>query len=74
GFALVSDMVFVQQSAGRILRAMGVPQEVIRKAEGKQQFPWYCCFNLNPLELGELIGIPNVGRLIHQLVHIFPYS
>ncbi|KAF8417097.1 Sec63 domain-containing protein, partial [Boletus edulis BED1] len=64
GFALVADMVFVQQSAGRILRAMfeiclkrgwamparvlrwgsmtplrqfkGVPQEVIRKAEGKQ--------------------------------------
>ncbi|KAL4073668.1 putative RNA helicase [Scleroderma citrinum] len=109
GFALIADMVFVQQSAGRILRAMfeiclkrgwavparaclslckmvekrmwgsmtplrqfkGVPQEVIRKAEGKQ-FPWYRYFDLNPPELGELIGIPNAGRLVHRLVHSFP--
>ncbi|KAH7882250.1 putative RNA helicase [Phlebopus sp. FC_14] len=109
GFALVADMVFVQQSAGRILRAMfeiclkrgwavparaclalckmverrmwgsmtplrqfkGVPQEVIRKAEGKQ-FPWYRYFDLNPPEIGELIGIPNAGRLVHRLVHNFP--
>ncbi|KIJ63099.1 hypothetical protein HYDPIDRAFT_29788 [Hydnomerulius pinastri MD-312] len=109
GFALVADMVFVQQSAGRILRAIfeiclkrgwavparaclalckmverrmwgsmtplrqfkGVPQEVIRKAEGKQ-FPWYRYFDLNPPEIGELIGIPNAGRLVHRLVHNFP--
>ncbi|KAH7919595.1 Sec63-domain-containing protein [Leucogyrophana mollusca] len=109
GFALVADMVFVQQSAGRILRAMfeiclkrgwavparacldlckmverrmwgsmtplrqfkGVPQEVVRKAEGKQ-FPWYRYFDLNPPEIGELIGIPNAGRLVHRLVHNFP--
>ncbi|EGO30085.1 putative RNA helicase [Serpula lacrymans var. lacrymans S7.9] len=109
GFALVADMVYVQQSAGRILRAMfeiclkrgwavpagacldlckmvekrmwrsmtplrqfkGVPQEVIRKAEGKQ-FPWERYFDLNPPELGELIGIPNAGRLVHRLVHSFP--
>ncbi|KII91381.1 hypothetical protein PLICRDRAFT_135522 [Plicaturopsis crispa FD-325 SS-3] len=109
GFALVADMVFVQQSAGRILRAMfeiclkrgwavparaaldlckmverrmwgsmtplrqfkGVPQEVIRKAEGKQ-FPWYRYFDLSPPEIGELIGIPNAGRLVHRLVHSFP--
>ncbi|KAF9237747.1 putative RNA helicase [Melanogaster broomeanus] len=108
-FALVADMVFVQQSAGRILRAMfeiclkrgwagparaclalckmverrmwgsmtplrqfkGVPQEVVRKAEGKQ-FPWYRYFDLNPPELGELIGVPNAGRLVHRLVHSFP--
>ncbi|KDQ53780.1 hypothetical protein JAAARDRAFT_136540 [Jaapia argillacea MUCL 33604] len=109
GFALVADMVFVQQSAGRILRALfeicmkrgwavparaaldmckmverrmwgsmtplrqfkGVPQEVIRKAEGKQ-FPWYRYFDLNPPEIGELLGIPNAGRLVHRLVHSFP--
>ncbi|KAH0831089.1 hypothetical protein J3R83DRAFT_13650 [Lanmaoa asiatica] len=116
GFALVADIVFVQQSAGRILRAIfeiclkrgwavparaclalckmlchvyypsdgtrwgsltplrqfkGVPQEVIRKAEGKQ-FPWYRYFDLNPPELGELIGIPNAGHLVHRLVHNFP--
>ncbi|KAH9477321.1 U5 small nuclear ribonucleoprotein 200 kDa helicase [Psilocybe cubensis] len=109
GFVLVADMVFVQQSAGRILRAMfeiclkrgwavpakaaldmckmvekrmwgsmtplrqfkGVPSEVIRKAEGKQ-FPWYRYFDLTPPEIGELIGIPNAGRLVHRLVHNFP--
>ncbi|KAJ3514868.1 hypothetical protein NLJ89_g2119 [Agrocybe chaxingu] len=109
GFVLVADMVFVQQSAGRILRAMfeiclkrgwavpakaaldmckmvekrmwgsmtplrqfkGVPSEVIRKAEGKQ-FPWYRYFDLTPPEIGELIGIPNAGRLVHKLVHSFP--
>ncbi|KAF9474450.1 Sec63-domain-containing protein [Pholiota conissans] len=109
GFVLVADMVFVQQSAGRILRAIfeiclkrgwavpakaaldlckmvdkrmwgsmtplrqfkGVPAEVIRKAEGKQ-FPWYRYFDLTPPEIGELIGIPNAGRLVHRLVHNFP--
>lgn len=109
GFALVADMVFVQQSAGRILRAMyeiclkrgwaaptraaldlckmvekrmwgsmtplrqfkGVPSEVIKKAEGKQ-FPWYRYFDLTPPEIGELIGIPNAGKLVHRLVHSFP--
>ncbi|KAF9504269.1 hypothetical protein BS47DRAFT_1355400 [Hydnum rufescens UP504] len=109
GFALVADMVYVQQSAGRILRAMfeiclkrgwavparaaldlckmvekklwasmtplrqfrGVPTEVIRKAEGKQ-FPWYRYFDLQPPEIGELIGIQNAGKLVHRLVHHFP--
>ncbi|KAI9460719.1 Sec63-domain-containing protein [Russula earlei] len=109
GFALVADMVFVQQSAGRILRAMyeiclkrkwavptraaldmckmvekrmwssmtplrqfkGVPPEIVRKAEGKQ-FPWYRYFDLTPPEIGELLGIPNAGRLVHRLVHNFP--
>ncbi|KAK7020512.1 putative ATP dependent RNA helicase [Favolaschia claudopus] len=109
GFVLVADMVFVQQSAGRILRAMfeiclkrgwavpakaaldlckmvekrmwrsmtplrqfkGVQSDILRKAEGKQ-FPWYRYFDLTPPEIGELIGIPNAGRLVHRLVHNFP--
>ncbi|KAJ8517086.1 hypothetical protein ONZ45_g5700 [Pleurotus djamor] len=109
GFALVADMVYVHQSAGRIIRAMfeiclkrgwaiparaaldlckmidkrmwksmtplrqfkGVPADVVRKAEGKQ-FPWYRYFDLSPPEIGELIGIPNAGRLVHRLVHNFP--
>ncbi|GAW10525.1 Sec63-domain-containing protein [Lentinula edodes] len=109
GFALVADMVYIQQSAGRIMRALfeiclkrgwavpakaclelckmverrmwgsmtplrqfkGVPQEVIRKAEGKQ-FPWYRYFDLTPPEIGELINLPNAGKLVHRLVHSFP--
>ncbi|KAG9017453.1 DEIH-box ATPase [Tulasnella sp. JGI-2019a] len=109
GFALVSDMVYVQQSAGRILRALfeiclkrgwAVPtravldmckmvekkmwssmtplrqfpkvrDDIIRKAEGKQ-FPWHRYFDLQPPELGELIGIQNAGKTVHRLVHCFP--
>lgn len=109
GFALVADMVFVQQSAGRIMHAIfeiclkrgwavparaaldmckmverrmwgsmtplrqfrRVPADVIRKAEAKQ-FPWYRYFDLNPPEIGELIGMPGAGRLVHRLVHSFP--
>ncbi|GAA5995998.1 hypothetical protein JCM5350_007013 [Sporobolomyces pararoseus] len=109
GFALVSDMVYVTQSAGRILRAMfeiclkrgwaglthkalalcqmvekrmwstmtplrqfkGVPLDVVRRAERKE-FPWYRYFDLEPAELGELIGEPKAGRLVHRLVHQFP--
>ncbi|KAF7323081.1 hypothetical protein HMN09_00088200 [Mycena chlorophos] len=109
GFVLLADMVFVQQSAGRILRAMfeiclkrgwavparaaldlckmvekrmwgsmtplrqfkGVQGDIIRKAEGKQ-FPWYRYFDLTPPEIGELIGIPNAGRLVYRLIHNFP--
>ncbi|KAG6370453.1 hypothetical protein JVT61DRAFT_12075 [Boletus reticuloceps] len=47
----------------------GVPQEVIRKAEGKH-FPWY--FNLQPPELGGLISIPDTDKLIYRLVHNSP--
>ncbi|GAA5834693.1 hypothetical protein JCM9279_007084 [Rhodotorula babjevae] len=109
GFALVADMVYVTQSAGRILRAMfeiclkrgwaalthkalalcqmvekrmwttmtplrqfkGVPLDVVRRAERKE-FPWFRYFDLEPAELGELIGEPKAGRLVHRLVHQFP--
>ncbi|KAI0088962.1 Sec63-domain-containing protein [Irpex rosettiformis] len=109
GFALVADMVYVHQSAGRIIRAMfeiclkrgwavpakaaldlskmierrmwgsmtplrqfkGIPRDIVRKAESKQ-FPWYRYFDLNPAEIGELIGVQNAGKLVHRLVHNFP--
>jgi pre-mRNA-splicing helicase BRR2 len=109
GFTIVADMVFVQQSAGRILRAIfemclkrgwagptrlaldlckmverrmwrsmtplrqfkGVPANVVYKAERKE-FPWYRYFDLQPAELGELVGLANEGRRLHRLVHQFP--
>ncbi|KAF9473551.1 hypothetical protein BDN70DRAFT_899669 [Pholiota conissans] len=42
-----------------------VPAEIILRAEGKQ-FPWYRYFDLKPPEIGELIGIPNAGRIFPQ--------
>jgi pre-mRNA-splicing helicase BRR2 len=29
-------------------------------------------FAKSPPEIGELLGIPNAGRLVHRLVHNFP--
>lgn len=109
GFALVADMVYVTQSAQRILRAIfemalrrgwaqltrraldlckmvekrmwssmsplrqfpTVPAEVIKRVERKD-FAWSRYFDLNPPEIGELIGIPKAGKLVHKLVHQFP--
>ncbi|CEG74331.1 Putative Sec63-domain-containing protein [Rhizopus microsporus] len=109
GFALVSDMVYVTQSAGRILRAIfeiclkrgwaqltktalnlckmvekrmwlpmsplrqfkTMPQDIIRRLERKE-FPWERYFDLNPQELGELLGQPKLGRTLHKYVHQFP--
>ncbi|GAN05971.1 pre-mRNA splicing factor [Mucor ambiguus] len=109
GFALTSDMVYVTQSAGRIIRAMfeiclkrgwaqltkkalnlckmvekrmwlpmsplrqfkAMPQDIVRRLERKE-FPWERYFDLNPQELGELIGQPKAGRTLHKFVHQFP--
>ncbi|WFD33124.1 RNA helicase [Malassezia sp. CBS 17886] len=109
GYALAADMVYVTQSAGRILRALveictirgyarvtraalelakmaearqwgsmtplrqfrGVPADLVRRLERKE-FPWARLRDLEANEIGELIGIPKAGRLVHRLVHQFP--
>ncbi|KAI7862372.1 Sec63 Brl domain-containing protein [Spinellus fusiger] len=109
GFALVSDMVFVTQSAGRILRAIfeiclkrgwaqltkkaldlckmvekrswlsmsplrqfkAMPFDIVKRLERKE-FPWERYFDLNPQELGELVGQPKAGRQLHKFIHQFP--
>ncbi|PWY99701.1 putative ATP dependent RNA helicase [Testicularia cyperi] len=109
GYVLAADMVYVTQSAGRILRAIfeiclkrgyarlshmaldlckmvetrqwgsmtplrqfkGVPADLIRRLERKE-YPWNRLRDLEPNEIGELIGIPKAGRLVHRLVHQFP--
>ncbi|RUS26117.1 Sec63 Brl domain-containing protein [Jimgerdemannia flammicorona] len=109
GFALVSDMVYVTQSAGRILRAVfeiclkrgwsqltkkaldlckmvekrmwlsmsplrqfkGVPMDLIKRIERKE-FPWERYLDLNQQEIGELLGQPKAGKMIHKFVHQFP--
>ena len=108
GYALAADMVYVTQSAARILRALveicmirgyartarqalalakmverrqwgsmtplrqfpGVAPDLIRRLERKE-FPWARLRDLEPNEMGELIGIPRAGRLLHlSLIHI----
>lgn len=110
GYALAADMVYVTQSASRILRALveiclirgyartarhaldlakmterrqwgsmtplrqfpGVAPDLIRRLERKE-FPWARLRDLEPNEMGELIGIPRAGRLLHRLVFQFPH-
>lgn len=109
GYVLAADMVYVTQSAGRILRALfeicikrgyarlshialdlckmvearqwnsmtplrqfkGVPSDLIRRLERKE-YPWNRLRDLEPNEIGELIGVAKAGRLIHRLVNQFP--
>ncbi|KAN0065928.1 Pre-mRNA-splicing helicase BRR2 [Thecaphora frezii] len=109
GYVLAADMVYVTQSAGRILRAIfeiclkrgyaklshmaldlckmvecrqwgsmtplrqfkGVPADLVRRLERKE-YPWNRLRDLEPNEIGELIGIPKAGRLVHRLVNQFP--
>ncbi|KAI9277671.1 Sec63 Brl domain-containing protein [Umbelopsis sp. AD052] len=109
GFALVSDMVYVTQSAGRILRAIfeicmrrgwaqltkkaldlckmvdkrawltmsplrqfkSMQMDLVKRIE-KKEFPWERYYDLNPQEIGELVGQPKAGRTIYKFVHQFP--
>ena len=110
GFALMSDMVFVTQSASRLLRAIfeivlhrgwaqladkclvlckmvdrrmwqsmsplrqfvkKIPEEALKKIE-KKNFPWERFYDLNHNEIGELIRMPKLGKVIHKYVHQFP--
>lgn len=110
GFALVSDMAFIQQSAARLMRALfeialrrnwsglakltlrfsntvahriwwsqcplrqfsNVPEIVARKLERKADIEWDRYIDLTPSDLGELVGVPKMGRVLHKLVHQFP--
>ncbi|PWN30839.1 putative ATP dependent RNA helicase [Jaminaea rosea] len=109
GYVLAADMVYITQSAGRILRAIfeiclrrgyarlshtaldlckmvesrqwgsmtplrqfkGVPADLVRRLERKE-YPWARLRDLEPNEIGELIGVPKAGRLVHRLVNQFP--
>jgi pre-mRNA-splicing helicase BRR2 len=110
GFALLADMVFIQQSAARIMRAIfeialrrnwaglaklsldmanmvsyrvwrsqtplrlfrDVPEVVCRKLERKSDIDWSRYVDLTPSDLGELVGVAKMGRVLHKLVHQFP--
>ena len=117
GLALMADLVYVTQSAGRILRAIfeiclkkgmvgaaklaldlckmaerrmwptmtplrqfperadaGVPtcpRDIVQKAE-RVEVPWSNYFDLDPPRLGELLGMPKAGRVVHNAVQHFP--
>uniref|UniRef100_V5HTE9 U5 small nuclear ribonucleoprotein 200 kDa helicase n=2 Tax=Ixodes ricinus TaxID=34613 RepID=V5HTE9_IXORI len=109
GLALMADMVYVTQSAARLMRAIfeivlhrgwaqltdkalslckmidkrmwqsmtplrqfrKVPDEVVKKVE-KKNFPWERLYDLGVSEIGELLRMPKLGKLVHRYVHQFP--
>jgi len=109
GFALAADMVYITQSAGRLLRCLfevalrrgwaqvaekalglckmaqrrtwgsqtplrqfkGVPLDIVVKVERKD-LAWERWYDLSSQEIGELVRIPKMGKLLHKLVHQFP--
>lgn len=38
----------------------------------KKDLPWDRWYDLSSQELGELIRLPKMGKLLHKLVHQFP--
>ncbi|KAL8428509.1 hypothetical protein ACSSS7_007174 [Eimeria intestinalis] len=109
GFAMMADMVYVQQSANRIMRAIFdiclrrgwaqlamralqlcneiqgrmwstmtplrqfkvLPEELLRKIE-KKDLPFDRYYDLTSTEIGELVRVPKMGKLLHRLIHSFP--
>ncbi|XP_062161026.1 DExH-box ATP-dependent RNA helicase DExH12-like [Alnus glutinosa] len=109
GLSLTSDMVFITQSAGRLMRALfeivlkrgwaqlaekalnlckmvnrrmwsvqtplrqfnGIQNDLLMKLE-KKDLAWERYYDLSSQEIGELIRIPKMGRLLHKFVHQFP--
>mmetsp|Transcript_17823 Transcript_17823/g.25189 ORF Transcript_17823/g.25189 Transcript_17823/m.25189 type:complete len:2374 (+) Transcript_17823:76-7197(+) len=67
---MVSHRVWRSQSP---LRQFGnVPEVVARKLERKSDIAWGNYSDLTPADLGELVGVPKMGRILHKLVHRFP--
>ncbi|KAM7261422.1 hypothetical protein ACFE04_008789 [Oxalis oulophora] len=109
GLSLTSDMVYITQSAGRLMRALfeivlkcgwaqltekalnlckminrrmwsvqtplrqfhGIPNEILMKLE-KKDLAWDRYYDLSPQEIGELIRMPKMGRMLHKFIHQFP--
>jgi len=49
-----------------------VPPIVARKLERKSDIEWSRFADLTPSDLGELVGVPKMGMILHELVHQFP--
>ena len=67
---MVTSRVWRSQSPLRQFK--GVPEIVARKLERKSDIEWSRYADLPPQDLGELVGVPKMGRTLHRLVHQFP--
>ena len=67
---MVSYRVWRSQSPLRQFKH--VPEVVCRKLERKSDIDWERYTDLTPSDLGELVGVVKMGRVLHKLVHQFP--
>ena len=67
---MVSYRVWRSQSPLRQFK--DVPEIVCRKLERKSDIEWERYTDLTPSDLGELVGVAQMGRVLHTLVHQFP--
>lgn len=67
---MVSHRVWRSQSPLRQFK--NVPEVVCRKLERKSDIEWTRYTDLTPSDLGELVGVPKMGRVLHKLVNQFP--
>ena len=49
-----------------------VPEIVARKLERKSDIEWARFVDLSTSDLGELVGVPKMGEILHKLVQKFP--
>jgi len=70
---------FANMIATRLWRAQSplrqfpnFPSLVARKLERKSDIEWPRYFDLPSQDLGELVGVPKMGKSLHKLVHQFP--
>lgn len=50
----------------------GIPEVIIRKLEKNSDIAWDRYYDLKPLDLGEMVKIPKMGKTLHKYVHMFP--
>lgn len=67
---MVSHRIWRSQTPLRQFR--NVPEVVARKLERKSDIEWSRYPDLTASDLGELVGVPKMGRVLHKLVHQFP--
>lgn len=67
---MVTYRIWRSQSPLRQFR--NVPEVVARKLERKSDIDWDRYADLTPSDLGELVGVPKMGRVLHKLVQQFP--
>lgn len=50
----------------------GIPEDILRRIERKEQFTWHHFYDMTPQQIGEIVKFQKMGTIIHRYVHRFP--